>query len=234
MRSLRKRKPISYDVHAIVREERRSTSIAAKQARREKAYKQTLKNRRERQKRNEEKRLALLRERWTPEKKEALMQKYLLLQELSIKNHGTFATYEEIIKEVYTSHGYRSLGTFKKIKKTCLNEVQEYIDYYLKEEKKYNSQMATKEQLERIQIAYETLSDEMDSNQLSDNAKEVLSKNMEDFYQKLSLPIDADGNYLLNINLLNYWQCKRLLSFFIDCLFHLKVLYNIETFLKNQ
>ncbi len=40
-RSLRKRKRVSYDINAMVKEERRLTHIAAKEARREKAKRET-------------------------------------------------------------------------------------------------------------------------------------------------------------------------------------------------
>jgi len=228
-RRLRKRKNISYDVNAMVKEERRTTFLAAKEARRQSAFSETQKRRAKRQKINDEKRKQHKAQQWTREKKDALMADYLLLKELSIKNHGEF-TYEEIIKEVYEKHGYLSLTKFNRFRKACLDDMKEWIEYYLKDEKNHKNTKGTKEQHEKIQSLYMDYAERIDSNEIEEDARVMISDKMDVFFHDLGLPEDEDGDFELDMDLLNYSQCKRLIEFLLESLVSYKVAIQVKRY----
>lgn len=228
-RRLRKRKKISYDVNAMVREERKSTFAAAKEARRQTAFSETRKRRAKRQQQKEEKRKRHKALQWTREKKDNLMADYLLLKELSIKNHGEFK-YEEIIAEVYESHGYLSLNKFNRFRKACLDDMKEWIEYYLKDEKNHNNTKGTEEQHMKIKDLYLDLCEKIDTEDIQDDARDMISDNMDKFFGDLGLAEDDEGNYELDMDLLNYSQCKRLIDFLIECIVQYKVGVQVKNY----
>jgi hypothetical protein len=225
-RSLRKRKRVSYDINAMVKEERRQTHIAAKEARREKAIRETGKRRVQRQLRKEERRKERKAAKWTRDKKDALMADYKLLEELSIKNQGDF-TYREIISEIYESYNY-TFNNFNRFKKECLDEMKEWIDFYLKEEKNYKRVNGTSEQHTKIESLYSNLSDLLDT--INEDTRVAISDKMNVFFTSLHIPTDENGDFELDIDTLSYNQCRQFINFLLECLVKVKMAKEKESY----
>lgn len=225
-RSLRKRKRVSYDINAMVKEERRQTHIAAKEARREKAKRETEKRRVKRQLLKEERRKQRNAAKWTRDKKDALMADYKLLEELSIKNRGEF-TYREIISEIYESYGY-TFNNFNRFKRECLDEMKEWISFYLKDEKNYKRVNGTSEQHAKIESLYSDLSDVLDT--INEGSRVTISDKMNVFFTSLHIPTDENGDFELDIDTLSYSQCNQFINFLLECLVEVKISKEKESY----
>lgn len=229
-RSLRKRKRVSYDINAMVKEERRQTHIAAKEARREKAKRETEKRRAKRQLLKEERRKQRNAAKWTRDKKDALMADYKLLEKLSIKNQGEF-THREIISEIYTSYGY-TFNNFNRFKKECLDEMKEWIDFYLKEEKNYKRVNGTSEQHTKIESLYSDLSDLLET--MNDDNRIKISDKMNVFFTSLQIPTDENGDFELDIDTLSYNQCNTFINFLLERLVEVKMAKEKESYIHYK
>tara|TARA_Y100001936_G_C16032159_1_gene646255 strand:- start:692 stop:1585 length:894 start_codon:yes stop_codon:yes gene_type:complete len=236
-RSTRKRKHISYDVNAMVKEERRTSHIAAKAARREKSAHEAAKRRAKRRKLKEE-RLEREREereagKWTSEKKEQLISKYNELKSLCLKNYGKFK-YKSIIRDVYKSHGYSKWKHMRRFKKKCLDDVNEWIEFYLKDERNTNLQKGTTEQYGKIESLYADLYELLESDNIDESDRNQIQDRLDAYVATLPASKDENGNCEMDLDALNYLQCKNFIDILLECLVYARASINRKSYSRYQ
>jgi len=88
----------------------------------------------------------------------------------------------------------------------------------------------TEQYKKEIKDLYLDLCEKIDTEDIQDDAREMISDNMDKFFGGLGLLEDDEGNYELDMDLLNYSQCKRLIDFLIECIVQYKVGVQVKNY----
>ena len=228
----KRKKPAGYyDVAAKIKAERRSTVLAREEARREKVRKNKLKRQRIREKKAEEKRQQRLADKWTREKKAALMEKFNELKALDMKNHGTFI-HEHDIAVIYEVHGY-TFNFFNRFKKECLDEMEIDIEKFLTDARNYKKPKGTSKQHDKIEQLYGDLMERLESDDISEEDCNKINDKMEKHFTAINIP-QKDDQFELDVDIFSYKQCNEFIDFLLICLVECRVAKERHSYRKYK